>query len=89
MKELQDITARRQRAVMRKIVARRIKIAALAAEVDALQRELDDIAATEAIAWATRGQHRPALPIDPDGLDLLADDDFDLDALDENFEVTR
>ena len=49
--EVQRVILREQRAVMKKIANRRIKIAELMAEVDALQKELDNLAPETGEWW--------------------------------------
>lgn len=71
--QLRHDIRKRQRAVMRKITNRDMKIAALQKERAALCQELVNISAEYAIAWATRSQ--PIIPDTDDGFIGEADDE--------------
>ena len=51
MSEVQSVTLKDQRAIMQKIVTRRMKIAALQEEIDFLQEDLNDVASIVAARW--------------------------------------
>lgn len=71
--QLRHEIRKQQRAVMRKITNRDMKIAALQKERAALCAELINVSAEYAIAWAT--QSRPVIPDTDDGFIGEADDE--------------
>lgn len=73
--QLRHEIRKRQRAVMRKIASRDMKIAALQQERAQLCRELVDVAAEYAMAWATQSQSWPVVSDvddDDDGEEMSA-----------------
>ena len=71
--QLRHEIRKQQRAVMRKITSRDMKIAALQKERAALCAELINVSTEYAVAWATRSQ--PVIPDTDDDVIGEADDE--------------